>query len=969
LTATSNTQASGNGTTSYDRDENTVVDGTRGNLMTDVQMSSETITMPSSTTILALNDVTKHEISSILERPVNLGTFTWLSSDPILQTQLPPINYTADTVNYMQQIDFPQAIFEKSCIIVDKLKNYQYFKADVEIEIKVNAQPFFQGALLLVYNPYYDVTGRYRRVGTRFLASQTSCPHKVLNLEETNSIKLICPYANIYDLFDMSNLQNQFGTVFVYALSSLKGSEAVVSCDYTIFARFVNPEFYVPTQKAAIPSIQMKHLRQQIRTLRKAEKEDRFAESDSAPFAAMDTGETATSRPVSTIAKGVTMVTDVLSNIPLIGDVASTVGWVARAIGQYAAALGWSKPVSILQQQKCVLKPNSTMIHTEGTDDAVTLALLQDNGIDGSSFIPENRDEMSLNYILGRPNIFYSKEADSVLFSDRKLMASWEVSPFSQYQYGDGSDAETLFLGSFAYTSMLSTLWRGTIVYDILVIKTAYHNGRFVIIYFPETELADLPATLDVDECNNLINTNYNVICNLKDRQDEMSRTTYRIKVPFMSNTPWRETYRGDLEEGINGSHKVPNAATLDTKIGCMGIYALTNLNNPPTVASSVNFFISHSAGEDYQLARPTIQLSPGYVTLATDVVFAESDHGAVFIPEDENLLVPSHKTCDVTAQTTGEYFLSLRSLIKRFGFLAFLTPTDDTFVGLKQRVFTEDPQTGSRALSITVSGVAIPVKAPPTPWYMISFLYRFYQGSSQLKIIPRMPSATCDSFLKFDENTNVQEIVPLYRSIGQPIFSQMQNVSNSFEIRTPYYRGIRCDVVDSLAPPILGDVRTCIRYNNFAGYGSTTVPAPIFEAAGDDFSFFFLIGPPPMMDITNVQKLPTLPTIPENIVVSLSTLTSLVADANFYATGTGPVGLFSPPIPLGRFDILDSAQVTLPITYTDLDVQNVPLTSGYIENNGTFTLRIPGLAKPINLVATLAAWQAIPSFVIAVII
>lgn len=116
----------------------------------------------------------------------------------------------------MQQFNFPQDIFTNSPLVVDKLKNYQYFKADIEIEVKINAQPFLQGALMLVYNPYYDQTGDFRRKGTRFLASQTSCPYKIVSVEEGNSLKLICPYANIYDLFDLGNSQNQFGSAFLY---------------------------------------------------------------------------------------------------------------------------------------------------------------------------------------------------------------------------------------------------------------------------------------------------------------------------------------------------------------------------------------------------------------------------------------------------------------------------------------------------------------------------------------------------------------------------------------------------------------------------------------------------------------------------------------------------------------------------------------------------------------------------------
>ena len=176
--------------------------------MTDVQMSVDETPMPSTSIPMSLNDHTKHDIRTILERPVNLGTFTWSGANAELATQLPTASYDADTVNYLQKWDFPQAITDASAIVTAKLQNYQYLKADVEIEVKVNAQPFLQGALMLVYNPYLEDTGAFRRKGTRYLASQTSCPHKILSIEEGNSLKLTCPYANIYDFFDLTNAAN-----------------------------------------------------------------------------------------------------------------------------------------------------------------------------------------------------------------------------------------------------------------------------------------------------------------------------------------------------------------------------------------------------------------------------------------------------------------------------------------------------------------------------------------------------------------------------------------------------------------------------------------------------------------------------------------------------------------------------------------------------------------------------------------
>ena len=923
---------------SYNQDENTIVDTTRGNLLTDVQMSAESVPMTSTVKAMALNDTTTHDIKSILERPVNLGTFAWNSSDKQIDILLSVGDYDADTTNYLQKFDFPQAIFEKSPLFVDKLKNYQYLKADVEIEVKVNAQAFLQGAMMMVYNPYYDQTGDFRRKGTRFLASQTSCPHKILNLEEGNSMKITCPYANIYDLFDLNNVDNQFGTIFIYAFDALKGASASESCNYTVFARFINPEFYVPSSNQILSKVRDEH---DIRRL--TAKGYRVAQSAVTPKAAKDTGEVAATGPVSKIASGVTTISDVLSDVPIIGSVASSVSWVSRVIGKTAASLGWSKPTSIVPQTKSVIKPNHTMVHTEGNDDAVTLALIQDNGIDSSSFVAENVDEMSLKHILAKPNFFHSQTASNTLFSGNKLITSWEVSPFSQYQYGDAQDSQTLYLGSFAYASMMATFWRGSINYDIMVIKTPFHQGRFAVVYFPETNIADVPSVLTEE-----LNTNYNVICTLKDRQDEPGRTRFRVSVPYMTNTGWRETYKSSTNETNPG----PDATTLDTKIGCLAIYSLVDLSFPPTVSPSVTFYVSHSAGDDYQLARPANNLVPGFQSR-----YAQSDVGTAFIPEDENLLVPQHKSEDVTAQTTGEYFTSLRALVKRFGYFANLGQTNE-YVSLRTRHFTEDPHSGARIY--TREGLNTLVS--PTPWYMATFLYRFYSGSSQLKLIPYTAGLLSEAYLSFDEDTLSEKELPQSDVYGQPLFAQLQQVSNAFEVRSPWYRGVRKDVVSSKQVPVLGDVRTNLRCRNLANYGGNTQPSMLFEAGGDDFNLDFGIGPPPMCDRRNFKLTTTFPSgFPTTMILSDvdtiggSSETAVALDVRFDPAFPAPSG--------NTIQFFTNAEDSFVAFYNDGTTETILVkdTELRITTEGTYGIAWPIPAgKTVDDTPTIASIRAV---------
>ena len=366
-----------------------------------------------------------------------------------------------------------------------------------------------------------------------------------------------------------------------------------------------------------------------------------------------------------------------------------------------------------------------------------------------------------------------------------------------------------------------------------------------------------------------------------------------------------------------------------------------------------VTFMVAHSGGEDYQISRPVLQLAPGF-----QARYAQSDIGPVFIPKDENLLVPSHTMRDVTAGTTGEYFTSLRSLIKRFGYFANMSQYDTGFVGFRTRYFAENAKSGVREMSRAGTNDRV----IPTPWYMVSFLYRFYNGSSSLKIIPSQPVAKAQAFLSFDDVIDSTTLVPFVKNYGQPMFEQLQMISNAFEIRTPYYRAVRGDVVNFSDAPVLGDVRTNVRIFDGASPDDPSTPN-LFEAAGDDFNFYFMVGPPPMMDISNVVSTVTFPTLfPAS--VDFSTVTGAGADnprnVVFYdpVTVKDRTGADYKPDANGYYKV--TTTLTPPeVVFNDTSTEARTWDNIFLYWNGTkWSLTIRPIAKPstdVDQVATQA--------------
>jgi len=302
--------------------------------------------------------------------------------------------------------------------------------------------------------------------------------------------------------------------------------------------------------------------------------------------------------------------------------------------------------------------------------------------------------------------------------------------------------------------------------------------------------------------------------------------------------------------------------------------------------------------------------------------------------------------------------------LIKRFGYFADITQYDSGFTGFRTRHFTENATSGVREMSIAGSNNRV----IPSPWYMVSFLYRFYNGSSCLKIIPSQPVAKAQAYLSFDDIAEVVVNSPFSNSYGQPMFEQLQMVANSFEVRTPFYRAIRGDVVNFTDPPVLGDVRTNVRVFDGASPDDPSTPN-LFEAAGDDFNYYFLVGPPPMMDIANVVSTTAYPSIfPASL--DFSTVTGATADNPRNVVSFDPVtvkdraGEDLKPSDKGYYRVVETTLTPPTVTFNDTTTELRTWSNVFLYWDGTeWSLTIRPIAQTstnVDLTATQASVVAI---------
>nr|UNY42100.1 MAG: polyprotein 2 [Picornavirales sp.] len=898
--------------------------------------------MPSTTVAKANTNTTPHSLTAMLERFVHVDTFKWTTASQVLPMNLTVNDYVANAPKHMKRYILPQSLLEASSLLRQKLNNFMLMRADVEIDVKVNANPFQQGSLLVAYSPRALSTSRFRGTGGEFLASVTSLPHQVLYLEQGNSMCFRVPYAHVLDYINLTSPDDTFGTLSIYVLTPLTGPSSAETVDVTVRLRFVDIKLEVPTDNSLLQVPAYIAMEQKALLL------PRPSTTVHGLVAQMKEGET--TGPVTRIASSVATIGDSLSSVPVIGTAAGMIGWFARQTAKVATVFGWSKPLDLTMPTAVVNRPAAYMGNTEGKDASLMLAQIPDNAIDPSDMIPATTDEMALGYIFDRPNIVGRILVPKSAFQQEQLLFSWEVSPFNYLTQQRDSNGQDLALGSFSFASLMYKLWRGSIQYTLSAVKTQYHAARIMAVYFPNRTRLDIPATY-----GELMTSNSNMIYDLTALADCEFSLSQPIVVAYTSEEPWKQT----LWKNSSGLY---DASTLATCVGTVGVYCINELVCPDTVAQEVTFLLQVKGGSDYEVAIPQIQLQGGFAPAATfnaapaiaeimnalpsmytsagvavgdqpdffqspatgdpgdvyivqlfsasvaewevmkgktinvpdgtytylmdfawnpisiltdgtyqitcvvsdgqiqtftsdriaataatagDVPFAVTVtpatgkfraqmNEAVLDTPSDTLLVPVNSSVDLTRGTTGEYCKSLRPLTKRFihtrnirGPIS-LTPAD--FVNYDTDTIGDLPVGNRGWTDLAGNGALV-----PESWLnLVSYLYRFCAGSVRSKVfLPQGVRATTSLDITSSVATSFST------PISDPAFVVAGHINNAVEVTVPYYGQYRARTVSDQVRGMSAKQRI--------EFSTTNQSVPYYEAAGDDFSFWFLIGPPVM--------------------------------------------------------------------------------------------------------------------------
>jgi hypothetical protein len=283
----------------------------------------------------------------------------------------------------------------------------------------------------------------------------------------------------------------------------------------------------------------------------------------------------AISGPLMTISKAA----GVLGEIPSLSSLAGSAAWFTAACAKAARAFGFSKPDTEANIQRMIQQGNPYILNMDGEVASTKFGYSCQNKLDIlPGFAGNDIDEHSIEYIANRP-AFMTNFSWSTSTTQGTSLWSTRIGP-TAFMQSSTIDARSIFTYTpFALLAQYANQWRADYVITIKVVKTEFHTGKLVCSFRPSA--SSTPVTTPVQE-NYLIRE----ILDLKES------STFIIKVPYVSITPWMLTYQNT---------------------GTFNLSVFNPLNAPAAVSSAIDVIVEISA-ENVQLAGiSAYRLIPAY--------------------------------------------------------------------------------------------------------------------------------------------------------------------------------------------------------------------------------------------------------------------------------------------------------------------------------------------------------------------
>lgn len=664
-----------------------------------------------------------------------------------------PLNNTTNTFIWAQTLNI--ASYYALNPNWPKTANVFGLRATVCFKLQILATPQHSGIYRLVFQPMTQ-----ERFANNSSLQASYLPHAQLNLSEGTEVTLKVPYIHPNTYMARNDTTFSLGRAVFWALTPTGYAAGDLPPRYRIWSWLEDVDLIASTStngQALVSQAGTKVTKTKVAVAAKpVTAKQKLTTTDK---------EIKAANLSSILAAGSTAASFVGKMIPSLSAYTGTTSWAFNYAANLAYSFGWSKPRDNTPITRMFRSINTGQHNVDGANNAHNLSLISENALSVAPLGGTEVDEMSLAYILTRPGVT-SRFSYAAQVSGTDLY-TFTVRPNSMFSLESGSHNQPLpTTGSFIPTTQLYyandfALWKGTIKIRLTAAITKFHAGRLLVGYVPQFNSSLTPATTDA--------LNYmSTIWDLRDNP------VLEFDIPFIFPRPY---------------------APVGRSTGVFFVRVLDPLVAPGNVSPIVTILVEHSAGPDFECARPAVAtLIPNGVTPAL-----VSQSGVKVLNTDDR------SPADLCV---GESIRSVKQLISRAYYIGSM--------GLNTNATLANQNTTQ-----TFNGSIL------NKW---KACYTFWRGSFDYHIIPNTSAITTS--VSFPAVTG---------QFASPLSNIVVTEQTGLHFTLPFYKDV----------PMVSYTTTTFTPEStariFTSSDSTATNAKvgIFGHAGEDTQYFYFIGPP----------------------------------------------------------------------------------------------------------------------------
>lgn len=748
-----------------------------------------------------------HTIRNFLERPRNVSVLTW--------------DLTQAQGSIIQTYNIPDVIFTTS-MTLSKVADFRFFKCDVVFRFVMNMNRFDTGMLCAFVVPFPTIASIQARTTT--LTQWTGYEHVFLDAGPSPDVVIRIPFVYRQSAYDFLNdTAHPWAQLNIGVFNSLASAIGAASGEIAVFAHCENIELGVPTRQNIAPF--------------------------PAPFFARsgqmtEADEQAQKGTISSTLQKVGSLASTIGGLGLgpISEAAGTVGWIAETAGNTLQSFGFSKPANEQQIMPMVQQTARDYMHFNGVDNSISLSYDARNSIDVEPLFGSDKDEMDIGYVCSKMMYIETFQWPMTAIGGT-VLASYPVTP----GFSAVSGAQNVIPTLMGYVASMAEYWRGTINFKLGFVANQFYTGRVCFAFLSGIYTVGAAITLsDIEACPK-------VYCDIRNSNSCV------FSVPFAQSKPYLKV-RVASRLSTTPEMTFADINTPAVSQGTVVVFVVNQLKGPESVPAIIDVNCFMGGGTDIEFG---VFSCPRYIAVSQAIPLAKEK--ARKKPQKSREIVDLGNVAQASSEVAEGLNLKAGDVPAAHRLLSINgigRSTDFAKIGLGERV--TNLRCLTRQFSVVDEGtmpntdLAYTIDPAYFGWdktdidasrYMrIARIYCCYRGSMRFKFFGLVPldgeipywfvNTYMDDGNTADPPTNGPIPSPITNNIG---FSYTQNLSTNpiIEISCPFYRNtfLECVTDDN-----------CLERQKIIISPANTneaVAYSLLAAAGDDFTFGYLIPPP----------------------------------------------------------------------------------------------------------------------------